>query len=310
MGTAIMQTPLSRAVDCAPEVWQKMHAQVYTGDGCEPPMISASTVATIMGRNPWKSAYTLFQQMRGRVPYEEETPEMRAGKAAEPEVARRYEETTKRKVYDPGEFAIHIHPEFPFLYATLDRIDDTGRAVELKSPSVFASAAWEEGAPPLIYQVQNQVQIACAQLEHGALCAVPRGRESVFYHYDFDRHDAAIKKMIDAAIEFRERVVNDDAPEIDYSESTIETLKALHPDDDGSVVEAHDLSPVADEYATAQEERKAAEKREAELKARLISRFGSATYLIIDGKKFSYKTKERAEHFVKASKFRVLRACK
>lgn len=298
------------AVELPEHEWRDLHNLVYTPGVSEVPMISASLCGTILGRNPYKSAYTLFQQLMGRVPWETETPEMRAGKAAEPEVALRYERETGRMTTNPGDYAIHVHPEFSWLFATLDRVDDTGRAVELKSPSLFNVSEWEDGAPPLTAQLQNQIQIACSGLERGALCAVPRGRESAFYHFDFERHDKAIRVVIAACIEFRERIANDDPPPIDTTASTIETIRRLHADDSGLTVDKPELAPVIKAWLAAKDSKKAAEARVDELQAEIIAAIGTASYLTADGYSLKFLTEPRKAFSVKASNPRVLRICK
>lgn len=286
----------TRRTDLTEQEWLDLHRDAN--------IVSASQVATIMGHNPWESAYTLWHKKKGLVPWQDEAIHMRAGKALEPLVDKLYQETTGRETVDFGDFTVDYHPNIP-LIATLDRYDNEGRTVELKTANQFARDDWAKGDGPLHYQLQAQSQIMCAETEHGALACLVGNRE--FFHHDFDRHDRVIRVIEVRVMEFVESLEKGTPPPPDTSSSSMTTAAILHLKDDGSTVERPDLKGVIEQWLEAKKNASAAEKEKKELDNQLKLAFGSATYLVSDGYCLSYSHQHRKSYTVEETDYRVLR---
>lgn len=295
-----------RAVVMEREAWLAAHHA--------PDKLSASQVAAVVGQDPYKSAFTLFQQKIGAIPWEDETRAMTEGKHMEPLLARYFAEDTGREVRDPGDYTIWTHAEFPWLFATPDRIQICARgegSVELKKTEAFTKA-WEcyrDGDMPMSVKVQCQMQMACIQLEYGSAYA-KFGRE--YQYFDIDRHEAAIQAILAECERFMDRLASGTPPPADTSAGTLATLKALHPDDSGETIYLPDdaLEWVNDLDAGKDYAKKADEiKKAAEVKLR--EAMGAATFGVLpDGRRVTMKTTERAGYEVAACKYRALRITK
>jgi predicted phage-related endonuclease len=126
-----------------------------------------------------------------------------------------------------------------------------------------------------------------------------------FSVYPFERHEKICAQIIERVQEFWQHVESGEPPEVDGSVSTADTLKRMHPDDSGEEVEVnpstlekiHDLKA---EIANATERLRFYENC-------LKEELGDNTTGLCDGWSVTWKTTERKEHLVRASKSRVLR---
>jgi putative phage-type endonuclease len=161
--------------------------------------------------NPYSGPFEVYaEKVLGDV--KKETPAMRIGKVLEPEIARMFSEQTQIDVYDPGEFEIAMHPDIPWLGATLDRVTEVGNhPVELKSvqsPGIDPTK-WSTH-PPEHYQVQLQIQMQCTGADRGYLVGLfPRYRLEI---YEAERDDEFFKHALTELREFWFRVQRKDAP--------------------------------------------------------------------------------------------------
>ena len=270
--------------------------------------VTASQVPTILGVNRYESPFTLFQRKQGRVQWQDETRAMRRGHYMEPFIADEYERQEGVKLHDPGNYTLFWNSEFPELLATPDRQEMngeivTGDVVEAKAPGIYAIRNWDDG-PPLAYMVQVQAQLYCTGGDKGHIAGLV-GDELLVHEYG--RDDKFIKAMLGKIEEFIERLVNDDAPDIDGSESSTDTLKELHPDDNDLTV---DLPEEAIERAKALWDVKAAiktcEKEKKDHENWFKDLLGPGAFGELGNLKVSYKTVERKGYEVKPGKYRKL----
>lgn len=293
---------LARSVDMTPEQWLE-HRKTHIG---------ASDVPVILGLVPYKSPFTLYCQKRGLVPSDDETIAMRAGHALEPLIAELYQEATGRDVWNPGDFRVFIHPDNDWLTCTLDRAAkfDAGKAgpVELKSAAEFKAKDWKDEEAPLPHVCQNQIQQAVVGAEIGSVAGLVGNRE--FAWFDQERNDRLLKAIIPKLKEFYERLQTCDPPPVDGTDSTAETLKVLHPKDDGTTAYNAELEAEALQYLELQESIKSMEADQKALKNRLIAAIGNATFGVFGCVKFSHKHQTRGSYVAEATEFRVLRKCK
>ena len=256
--------------------------------------IGASEIASVLGLNKYKSAYTLWAEKCGLVEPVNETIPMRVGHALEPLIARLYEEQTGRPLTDPGDYAITAHPEYPFLTATCDRLVMDGplveRVVELKSMNERAAAELAEDAA-IAHQCQLQQQMAVTGAALGDIAVLVGNRELRVFEYA--RNDRFIETvLIPQAVHFWKHVETQTPPEVDESLSTADTLKKLHPADTGEIVGV-DENLVAS-YLRVSAQIKELESEKQLWENRLRAAIGDATFGEADGYQVSLKTQGKS----------------
>ena len=258
--------------------------------------LGASDVGTIMGENPYKSAYTLWCEKTGQVEPFTGNIATRVGHALENLVTELYEEETGQTLHDFGPYTVFSHPDMPYFTCTPDRVIMDGerivRAVELKTMSERAASALE-GQVPMGYQLQLQTQIEILECGAGDLAILVGNRD--FQIYPLERHPASIKRILAGVREFYERIINADPPPVDDSASTYNTIRALHPDDNGETVElSPDVAGTVSRMRTLEEQIDALEAEVRGCKSVLLDAIGDNTFAFYGGMKYSYKTQERA----------------
>ena len=259
--------------------------------------IGASDVATILGINPYKSAYTLWAEKTGVLEPWAGNIATRVGHALENLVTELYEEETGFDCLDLGDFTVFCHPVLPYFRCTPDRVVMDGgkllRVVELKTMGERAAAELQEGETPLAYQVQLQAQMAIMGAEDGDLAVLVGNRH--FFCVPFQRHDSLIDSMLEKVAEFQARVENLEPPDLDDTESTYRTLQRLHPEDNGqTVILPLEAIDAAAQLAIVKEKQKLLDAEELRCKNVLLSAIGPATFAEGGGLRLSLKTQERA----------------
>jgi predicted phage-related endonuclease len=203
--------------------------------------ISPSKVASICNVSRWESAYSLWCRMKGWVDPKPHQDIFDAGLAMELAMAELW------KARHPGwrlskcevQFATSEHG-FPAL-ATIDRRASRGRAkhiVEMKIARTLEEWGDQrlDGDAPADYCLQVIAQQLISGLRKPAHLMVlgPFYRERI-YTVDFDIKVA--NWMLTECRKFYASLDGDQPPELDDSVSTYKTVKELHPDIDGSLVE-------------------------------------------------------------------------
>ena len=210
--------------------------------------ISASQVSSILNLNKYCNEYTLWAQKCGYYSWGQSNFLMKIGHLAEDPIADEYTEETGRKCFDPGAFSICRHPDYPWLFATLDRVAER-HGGEKGCPEIKLSvlnAHWNaEERGPLQHKIQNQIQMQCSGHTWGALVArVGRGY-SEFHNYESERNDAFFEAILPRLKDFRYRCMHNDddrfenglAPEaIEYFEQYSKIMAKLHPEDSGETI--------------------------------------------------------------------------
>lgn len=193
--------------------------------------IGGSEIASVLGLSPWESAFSLWHrkagQRAGTWPARDEadqSEQMIWGNLDEPTIATRYEAITPGiKLY---EVPLYTADRAPWMIANPDRIlvteDGTREVLEIKT-SRFDDH-WRNG-PPVWYRCQVQWYLHVLQLERARLICRFGGCELKEYVITYDAADAELMERAGAA--FMESLAADEAPAIDDSSSTFETLRQL-----------------------------------------------------------------------------------
>lgn len=290
---------------------EKMARKKWLGLHYDAEHVSASQVGTIMNLNEYESPEMLWAVRSGKVKSDrEETPAMMMGHAAEKVIASLFKQQTKKKVYNPaGEYGIVRHPQFPWLFCTLDRVVvEDGAYVPLELKNTGKWDAFGEDTIPLAHELQLQVQMACTEASYGYLAVLVGNQRFMWYEREY-RADI-MGQVLAACQEFRQFIADDERPPMDYSnESTQEMIKRMHSEDNGeSVPIPMGADRLIEEIWDWSEKEKEAKKEVSKRKSQLADWIGENTYgTTAGGRKVSYKTTTKKEHMVKATSYRTIR---
>jgi len=268
--------------------------------------IGGSDAASILNKSRYKSAFALWADKRGETAHEDNTNEaMTWGNELELVVAQRFAREHHCAVIAFP--ALLKSKAFPFMFANVDFFVTFDEAYEKGAVAVFegdvadlpkiisileikttgivgrASRAWDDDNVPPAYDLQGQhYSIVCGveSVIYAALVA-GQGLQVRVRLYNSPEQN---KELIDAERAFWSMVQSGEAPEVDGTESSFDTIKALHPSSvEGTSVEADDflLATIA-EYNDAKNQFDAIEARVEELRAKILLAIGDAEMLTHD----------------------------
>jgi putative phage-type endonuclease len=184
--------------------------------------IGGSDIGSVMNKNPWKSAYTLWAEKTGLLADDAEpSMPMKLGTAFEPAIRNLFQEGNKDwlTVHETGTWQ-SVHN--PLLKANVDGIiewsDGKLGVLEIK----FTRQYWDELPEHYNLQVQHYLQVL--GLERGIVVAVAGGE---WKEFEVVWDDSLQKKMKTAVRAFSGFVSSNKAPDYDGSESTYESVRTL-----------------------------------------------------------------------------------
>ena len=204
---------LGKFEDDSPE-WHEIRSQGIGG----------SEIGTIMGLNPWESAYALWAKKSGKI---ENTfrgnTATRLGKLLEEPILQMFQENHPNlTLHRPGTFR---SKSIPILHANVDALayhPETGEwaVVEVKT----AKYQWDSIPEHYVAQVQHYMDVLGLKKAYVvALC----GMEPFEAVIEADEFQQSVQR--DRAIQFWNGLQNDTAPEWDGSESTYQIVRQMHP---------------------------------------------------------------------------------
>jgi len=174
----------------------------------------------------------------------------------------------------------YVCADTPGMGCTPDRIihnagKTTPGLLQIKVVDKFEFMKWDEGQPPLQYQLQLQHEMACVGYVWGALAVLVGGNDLQIFEYD--AHTDAIRKIKSAINDFWASIGTGSEPRAvanDY-----EVVKDLYPLQAGKEVDLsadNELPELCARAMAAAERRKEAEKEEKAAKAEIIRKIGDA----------------------------------
>lgn len=278
-------------------------------------LVTASDAAAILGVDPWRGPFAVYLEKAEGVE-RERTPEMARGLIFEGAIAEAYALETGRPIASPGAYRIARHPEHAWLGATLDRTTlgsdrhpaprQGPGALEVKMVAAAKRSEWQD-EPPAGYQVQLQMQMACADLAWGALVALIGGVELRWY--DATPNPSFLAQALPVLERFHRQVEARDPPEADGLPSTSAAIKALYADEDGNTVtldgEALEMMVERERLKTVQHIQ---EEKLRRIDNQLRARLGACSFgLLPDGSYVTLKTTTRDGYTVAPTSYRQLR---
>ena len=223
------------------------------------------------------------------------------------------------------EYCSVVNTKYPSLAATPDAMvvcwKDTPHPVAQGIPSAFPELLWFgpvevkrvrfnkrdewEGEPPIGYLIQNQVQMLCCGCDKGVIGGLISDDLKVSV---IDRYAPLCDTLVEATMTFLQNLHDGIMPPVDGSEATTRALNKLYRAKGDTPIDlpAH-LWHLPEELEQAKQDVKQAEAHRDEIANQLKAALGESTVATYPGGSISWKETTRAEHFVKASTFRVLR---
>lgn len=279
--------------------------------------IGASESAAIFGLSPFDSPISLWAKKTGKIMVNDAEREqnklLKWGARLEPTIAAGYQEDSGRKLWKASPFAVGVHPSIPHMMATPDYFiehapDRSGNGLaEIKNVIVWRADDWADG-PPIHVQIQAQHQMAVFP-DYDYVAAVPLFGGNDDRPVDIERNQGFIDELQEQVKRFWFYVENDIRPPVDASVRTLDTLKKLHPMDNGDEVKLP-AEAIAwwDELAKCRAMEAEAKKRKPAAEAPLLAAIGSATYGVLpDGRRLSLKTTSVSGYEVQPNTYRSLR---
>jgi putative phage-type endonuclease len=240
----------------------------------EPGAIGGSDIAPIAGLSQWESAITKWAKKTKQIPDEiQPNMSMRLGTILEAPILEIFtEEHPGLTVYETGTWA---NKENPWARSNPDGLyqteDGEWGIVEVK----FSRDYWN--AVPQAYRAQVLWYMKVFGIRQAKLVALA-GSSYQEYDIEWDEFEAQI--LWDAAIRFREAVLEMKMPYWDGSNSTLETIRALSPGITDTEVDLDDLGM---HYINSVTELDKATAKMTELKARVIQAMDGAKRGLIFG---------------------------
>lgn len=234
--------------------------------------IGGSQVGTILGVNPWESAYTLWAKLSKRIPDSfVQNEKMFWGTVLEPVIRDEWlKQNSDYECFETGTWADgwkHANPD-----GILKLGDDYG-LLEIKT----AGYKWSQ--VPENYFVQCQWYMYLLGLKWCKLVVLFQGNQLETFDVDFDSEFVSL--AVPRVEQFWNDLQSDVAPSWDGSESTYQTVRELHPD---IVDDEIELGSLGVRLISAQLESDVALNKFTEIKSMVIDFMGKAKYGLVNGK--------------------------
>lgn len=239
--------------------------------------IGGSDIGTIMGLNPWESAFGLWAKRTGQIP---DPPidnwAVRFGKAFERPILEMWADANPD--WDILLLGTYQHPKFDYMLANPDAIAlnrETGEYIILEVKT--ARAHWD-GVPPA-YHSQVMHYLDVFNLQRAFIIGVA-GWD--WQEHEILRDDFEIEVQRNEAKRFWDHLQAHVQPAWDGSKATYETVRQLHPDIEEEEVE---LGTLGSRLLVAQTDVDRYTEDLNMLKSQVLDRMGSAKYGLWNGKR-------------------------
>lgn len=277
--------------------------------------IGGSEVGTIVGLNPYASAYSLWCERTGRTAAFEGNLRTRIGEALEDTVARLFEETSGIKVQRTN--FIWYNSDFPHMHASPDRLAVSGKiGLEIKTTSAFNCDKFRGEDFPAQYYAQAVQYMAVLEYPEWYIAVLIGNHALKIYQLVRDEsiprpewadgrllvEDGEITALRDAVGAFWTCLETDTPPGVDGSEATAEALEEVYPMSDAAEpITFFGRDSLVEEWFSIAEQAKALDARKAEIKNILCADMGSAYEGICGEHRITWKEQTRKTFDSKAA---------
>lgn len=199
--------------------------------------IGGSDAASVVGLNPFSSAYTLWAEKTGKTPPFEGNLATEVGTFLEEFVAKKFEQETGKKVRKENHSI--LNDKYPWAIANVDRVivgEDAG--LEIKTTDSLNLSKFKNGEYPSNYYVQIVHYLAMTGKKKWYLAVLIGNKE--FKVFTIERDQAEIDALMKSEEDFWRYVQTNTPPPPDGAESTGKTLASIYPNSNGGTT---DISP-------------------------------------------------------------------
>lgn len=266
--------------------------------------IGASEIGAILGLNRWATALDVYAE---KLDYGKSEPGESAewGRLLEPVILEEFGRRSGLTVFPDGYLLRSV--EHPWCLATLDgyaEVDGQRVPVEVKTATVYLEDEWAEGAPEC-YRAQVNQQLLVTGAPFGFIACLLGGQRLMWAR--IERDEQLIRQIIRQGSEFWQRVQDRDPPPVQDGRDRA-ALGRIHSEDGTETELPADVGELIASLDELRAEMRSMKKTDASLCARIQEALGPHSVgFCANGWGATWKTQERAEHVVKASKSRVLR---
>jgi putative phage-type endonuclease len=247
--------------------------------------LGGSEIGTIMGLNPWESAYALWAKKTGKIDNPPLTNwAVRFGQAFEQPILELWQqEHPEYEVYTTGTYQDCDHE---FLHANPDALAQHKETGEWLVVEVKTARTSFEALPPS-YEAQVRHYMSVMKIDRSVVVAVAGMTWQEFW---VERDEFTEQVQLDQAKKFMSHIINDTKPDFDGAESTYEVVRKLHPDIDETEIEIDGLH----QLALAQDEFDAAEAKLRKMKSWVLDLMGKSkhAYTVADGKQIRVASRQ------------------
>ena len=239
--------------------------------------LGATDAGPVCGVSPWRTAFEVYLDKIGELPDREPTAAMEWGTRLEPVVAAAYAERRGVELSKPP---MRWHPDYPWMFANIDRESEDRRIVELKTASAWVADEWgDDGTDqaPEGYVLQVSHQMAVANIDLADIAVLIGGSDFRVFH--IERNRQLETRLIEIESAFWECVQRREPPEPTWSHpSTVELMKHLYGVDELRTVNLDgDAMDVVERWENARNKAKTASELAGTEKARLQYLLGDAS---------------------------------
>lgn len=190
--------------------------------------LGGSDIGTALGFNPFKTPYQLWLEKTGQVEPEDISQKVaiQIGNELEDLVARMFTQETGLEVQRDNK--THVHKEYPFLLANIDRkIIGQEALLECKTTGAHNAGQWAGDNVPASYLLQVQHYLNVLDYDTAYIAVIIGNND--FQWKEIKRDNDLIQAYQEKAISFwQDNVLAMKAPEIDGSASTSRALSAMY----------------------------------------------------------------------------------
>jgi len=252
--------------------------------------IGGSDASAIVGLSKWSSPYSVWAEKRGLIPEKEDTEAMRQGRDLEDYVARRWMESSGKRVSRMS--SLLYNPTYPFAHANIDRIvigENAG--LECKTTFALDTRKFSGAEFPAEYYAQCVHYLAVTGADRWYLAVLAYGKG--FYTFVLERNESEIDTLMKAEAEFWSKVENGIPPTPDGSESSSDALGAVYPLSRNAQVMLFGRDHALCEYVKLKEHKKLLDARICEIENLIKSDMGEAESGVCDEFNVSWKSQIR-----------------
>lgn len=196
--------------------------------------IGGSDAGAVCGLNPFVTSIHVWLNKTGQSEDNYDNEAMRQGRDLEPYVAKRFMESTGKKVRRCNRLL--RHPDYDFMIANVDRlVDGENAGLECKTASPYSSGRWKDGIPEW-YELQCHHYMAVTGADHWYIACLIYGQELIIRR--IERDEEVIKNLISIESDFWDNYVETNTmPPADGSSAAKEILDKYYPESDGESIE-------------------------------------------------------------------------